>query len=137
MSYLFIKNLFQRDKSLYYFQKKFKIKKNQKHPKKTFLVVFLGGFLVFCFFFGFFGWVFWVGFFGLGGFLLPEPCLQIAQREDRILQPQPMTTRSRPRLQDVALRADRTGQRHHDLLTKRIDRRIRHLSAEGCGSAFI
>ncbi len=78
---------------------------------------FLGGFLVF-----------WVGFFWVG-FLLPEPCLQIAQREDRILQPQPMATRARPRLQDVALRADRTGQRHDDLLAKRIDRRIGHLSA--------
>jgi hypothetical protein len=43
-----------KEKSLYYFHKKFKILKTQKtHKKKTFLVGFLGGF-------------FWVGF--LGGF---------------------------------------------------------------------
>jgi hypothetical protein len=51
MSYLFIKNLFQREKFVLFSKKKFK-----KNPqKKTFLV-------------GFFRWVF--GVF-LGGFLLP------------------------------------------------------------------
>jgi hypothetical protein len=40
-----------KEKSLYYFHKKLKIKKK---TKKTFLVVFLGGF---------FGWVFLGGFF--------------------------------------------------------------------------
>jgi hypothetical protein len=43
-----------KEKSLYYFHKKLKIKKNPKNP---FLVGFLGGF-------------FWVGFFWVG-FLMP------------------------------------------------------------------
>jgi hypothetical protein len=51
MSYLFIKNLFQKEKSLYYLRKKLKIKKNKK--------TFLGGF---------FGWVFYC-----------EPCLDSRQ----------------------------------------------------------
>jgi hypothetical protein len=46
MSYLFIKIWF-KEKSLYYFHKKFNIKKKPKNP---FLVGFLGGF---------FGWVFY------------------------------------------------------------------------------
>jgi hypothetical protein len=46
MSYLFTKNLFQREKFVLLKKKKFKFKK----PKKTFLVVFLGGF---------FGWFFY------------------------------------------------------------------------------
>ncbi len=54
MSYLFIKNLF-KEKSLYYFHKKYK---KFKKPKKNILsgffrLVFLGGFL---------GGFFWVGF---------------------------------------------------------------------------
>jgi hypothetical protein len=62
MSYLFIKNLFQREKSLNYFHKKFKkLKKPKKTTQKPFLV-------------GFFRWVilgfFWVGFFYC------QPCLQ-------------------------------------------------------------
>jgi hypothetical protein len=47
MSYLFIKKICFKEKSLYYFHKKFKVKK----PKKTFFVGWL--FLV-----GYFGWVF-------------------------------------------------------------------------------
>jgi hypothetical protein len=50
MTYLFIKNLFKREK----FHKKLKILKN---PKKTFLMGFLGEFFGF-FWVGFFGWVF-------------------------------------------------------------------------------
>jgi hypothetical protein len=46
MSYLFIKNLFQREKFVIIFIKNLKIKKT----KKTFVVGFLGGF---------FGWVFY------------------------------------------------------------------------------
>jgi hypothetical protein len=47
MSYLFIKKISFKEKSLYYSHKKLKIEKN--YLKKTFLVGFLGGF-------------FWVGF---------------------------------------------------------------------------
>jgi hypothetical protein len=60
MSYLFIKNLFHREKFVYFHKK---IKKTIKKPqKKTFLVRFLGGFFGF-----FFGWVF------LGGFFIANP----------------------------------------------------------------
>jgi hypothetical protein len=58
MSYLFIKNLFHREKFVL-FSKKLKILKTKK--KKTFLVGFLSGF---------FGWVFWVGFYC-------QPCLHV------------------------------------------------------------
>ncbi len=60
MSYLFIKKLF-KEKSLYYFYKKLKIKKTQKkHFQcffRCFLCVFLGGF---------FGWVFLLSTLDLG-----------------------------------------------------------------------
>ncbi len=47
MSYLFIKNLFQKDNSLYYFHKKLKIKKKQKkHFYWFFRCFFLVGFLL-------------------------------------------------------------------------------------------
>jgi hypothetical protein len=59
MSYLFIKNLFQREKFVL-FSKKIK---NLKKPKKTFLVSFLSGF---------FGWVF-LGFFMTVFYC--QPCL--------------------------------------------------------------
>jgi hypothetical protein len=61
MSYLFLKNQFQ--KSLYYFQKNLKIKKNPKTPKKD---IFSGFFRWFFGFFGFLGGFFgffWVGFY--------------------------------------------------------------------------
>jgi hypothetical protein len=54
MSYLFIKNLFQREKFVL-FSYKLKIKKKQKNIFSSFL----------CGFLGFFGWFFF------GGFLLP------------------------------------------------------------------
>jgi hypothetical protein len=64
------KKISLKEKSLYYFHKKFKIKKNTKkhtHTKKTFLVgffrVFLGGF-------------FWVGF------LMPTLLLNSAPNPD-------------------------------------------------------
>ncbi len=50
-------------KTLYYFYKKLKIKKNPKNKNKNFGGVFLGGFFV-----GFFGWVFYW-----------QPCLLLAQ----------------------------------------------------------
>jgi hypothetical protein len=52
MTYLFIKNLFEREKFVL-FSKKIKNLKNPKNPQKTFLVGFLGGFF----------WVFLGGFF--------------------------------------------------------------------------
>jgi hypothetical protein len=63
MSYLFIKNLLQREKFVpgIIFIKNKKFQKPQKTKKKSFLVGFLGGF------FGFFGWVF------LGGFFIANP----------------------------------------------------------------
>jgi hypothetical protein len=80
MSYLFIKICFKQ-KSLYYFQKKLKIKKKQK--KHIFLWVLLGGFLGF-FGWGFFGWFFLGGLF-LGGFLwvFKLPTLTPGGRERR------------------------------------------------------
>ncbi len=54
MSYLFIKKISYKEKSLYYFHKKFK---NLKFPKKTFLMCF-------------FRWFFWVF---LGGFFIANP----------------------------------------------------------------
>ncbi len=55
-----------KEKSLYYFHKKLKIKKKTKKTKKKhFQWVFLGGF-----FFFFFGWVF------LGGFFNPNPVIK-------------------------------------------------------------
>jgi hypothetical protein len=68
MSYLFIKNLFQRQKFVLF---SYKIKNLKKNKKKTLLVSFLGGF--FCFF----GWVFWVGFFEWVFYC--QPCLQLGQ----------------------------------------------------------
>jgi hypothetical protein len=66
MSYLFIKNRFQREKFVFIFIKNQKIKKTHKTPqKKTFLVGFLCGF--FWFFLG--GWVFYC-----------QPCLEAATR---------------------------------------------------------
>jgi hypothetical protein len=62
MSYLFIKNLFQREKFVY-FHRKIKNEKTKKNILMGFSGVFLGGFW-------FFGWVFWVGFWvGFLGFL--------------------------------------------------------------------
>ncbi len=62
MSYLFIKKICFKEKSLYYFHKKLKIKRTQNPPKKIF-----GGFLR-LFFFCFFLWVFYC-----------QPCLLLAQ----------------------------------------------------------
>ena len=55
--------------------------------------------------------------------------LQVAQRDDGILQPQAMAL-TFAGLQHVTLRSDGTGQRHDNLLAKRIDRRIGHLGKE-------
>ncbi len=61
MSYLFLENLFQREKFVLSSYKIKNFKKPKKNKKKTILVGFLGGF---------FGWVFLGGFFWVG-FLLP------------------------------------------------------------------
>jgi hypothetical protein len=57
MSYLFIENLFQREKFVLFKKKKMKIERNSKKPKKSIFSGFFGWVLL-----GFFGWVFWVGF---------------------------------------------------------------------------
>ena len=54
-TYLFIKNLFEREKLVLFSLKIKNLKKTKKTQKNPLLVGFLGGF---------FRWVFWVGFFG-------------------------------------------------------------------------
>ncbi len=83
MSYLFIKKISFKEKSLYYSHKKLKIyKKPQKTPKKPKKPIFIGFFR--WAFLGFFGWeflggFFWVGFFGWVFYC--KPCMEVAEEE--------------------------------------------------------
>ena len=52
--------------------------------------------------------------------------LEVALGQDRILQPDSVTQLG-SRLQDVALRPNGAGQGHHNLLSERVDGRVRHL----------